>query len=105
MANVVLVGYVIVAMKEDQSEAIEAAAKESKKELWLGRSGQGPEVWLWKAMEKAWDSKKEAQRIQLIGHARIMMFMTSQLIGWSWMGSSEGRINALKFQENRLNEG
>ncbi|QSZ35352.1 hypothetical protein DSL72_008222 [Monilinia vaccinii-corymbosi] len=33
MANVVLVGYVIVAMKEDQSEAIEAAAKESKKEL------------------------------------------------------------------------
>ncbi|KAJ8069624.1 hypothetical protein OCU04_000061 [Sclerotinia nivalis] len=42
MANVVLVGYVIVAMKEDQSEALEAAAAaaaaketktESKKEL------------------------------------------------------------------------
>ncbi|CCD42348.1 similar to vacuolar ATPase assembly integral membrane protein VMA21 [Botrytis cinerea T4] len=35
MANVVLIGYVIVAMKEDQSEALEAAAKEeeSKKSL------------------------------------------------------------------------
>jgi len=31
MANVVLVGYVIVAMKEDQSEAIETAEKERKK--------------------------------------------------------------------------
>ncbi|ESZ98902.1 VMA21-like domain-containing protein [Sclerotinia borealis F-4128] len=36
MANVVLVGYVIVAMREDQSEAIEAAAekeRDSKKDL------------------------------------------------------------------------
>jgi hypothetical protein len=31
MANVVLVGYVVVAMREDQSEAIEAAEKEKKK--------------------------------------------------------------------------
>jgi len=31
VANVVLVGYVIVAMKEDQSEALEAAEKEKKK--------------------------------------------------------------------------
>jgi len=31
MANVVLVGYVIVAMREDQSEALEAAEKEKKK--------------------------------------------------------------------------
>jgi len=31
MANVVLVGYVIVAMKEDQTDAIEAAEKEKKK--------------------------------------------------------------------------
>lgn len=30
MANVVLVGYVIVAMREDQTEAIEAAEKERK---------------------------------------------------------------------------
>jgi len=30
MANVVLVAYVVVAMREDQSEAIEAAAKEKK---------------------------------------------------------------------------
>jgi len=30
MANVVLVGYIIVAMKEDQTEAIEGAAKERK---------------------------------------------------------------------------
>ena len=30
MANVVLIGYVIVAMKEDQSEAIEAAEKARK---------------------------------------------------------------------------
>ncbi|PQE20008.1 vacuolar ATPase assembly integral membrane VMA21 protein [Rutstroemia sp. NJR-2017a BVV2] len=33
MANVVLVGYVIVAMNEDQSEALEAAEKDSKKDL------------------------------------------------------------------------
>ncbi|KAM3086638.1 vacuolar ATPase assembly integral membrane protein vma21 [Clarireedia jacksonii] len=33
MANVVLIGYVIVAMNEDQSEAIETAEKDSKKEL------------------------------------------------------------------------
>jgi hypothetical protein len=32
MANVVLIGYVIVAMKEDQSEAIEAAKKGKKAE-------------------------------------------------------------------------
>jgi hypothetical protein len=31
MANVVLVGYVIVAMKEDQTEALEAANPERKK--------------------------------------------------------------------------
>jgi hypothetical protein len=31
MANVVLVGYVIVAMKEDQTEALEAAETERKK--------------------------------------------------------------------------
>jgi len=31
MANVVLVGYVIVAMREDQTDAIEAAEKEKKK--------------------------------------------------------------------------
>jgi hypothetical protein len=30
MANVVLVAYVIVAMREDQSEAVEAAEKEKK---------------------------------------------------------------------------
>jgi hypothetical protein len=30
MANVVLIAYVIVAMREDQSEAIEAAEKEKK---------------------------------------------------------------------------
>ncbi|KFY88132.1 hypothetical protein V500_06546 [Pseudogymnoascus sp. VKM F-4518 (FW-2643)] len=30
MANVVLVGYIIVAMREDQSEAIEAAEREKK---------------------------------------------------------------------------
>lgn len=30
MANVVLVGYIIVAMKEDKSDAIEAAEKERK---------------------------------------------------------------------------
>lgn len=30
MANVVLVAYIVVAMKEDQSEAIEAAEKERK---------------------------------------------------------------------------
>jgi hypothetical protein len=30
MANVVLVGYVVVAMMEDQSEAIEKAEKEKK---------------------------------------------------------------------------
>lgn len=30
MANVVLVGYIIVAMREDQSEAIEAAERERK---------------------------------------------------------------------------
>lgn len=30
MANVVLAGYVIVAMNEDQSDAIEAAEKEKK---------------------------------------------------------------------------
>lgn len=30
MANVVLVGYIVVAMNEDQSEAIEAAEKEKK---------------------------------------------------------------------------
>ncbi|PQE20848.1 vacuolar atpase assembly integral membrane vma21 protein [Rutstroemia sp. NJR-2017a WRK4] len=33
MANVVLIGYVVVAMNEDQSEAIEAAEKDSKKDL------------------------------------------------------------------------
>jgi len=32
MANVVLVAYVVVAMKEDQSEAIDAAEKEKEKE-------------------------------------------------------------------------
>jgi hypothetical protein len=31
MANVVLMGYVVMAFNEDQSEAIEAAEKESKK--------------------------------------------------------------------------
>jgi vacuolar ATPase assembly integral membrane protein VMA21 len=31
MANVVLVAYVVVAMREDQSEAIEAAEKEKEK--------------------------------------------------------------------------
>lgn len=30
MANVVLVGYIVVAMREDQSEAIEAAEREKK---------------------------------------------------------------------------
>jgi vacuolar ATPase assembly integral membrane protein VMA21 len=30
MANVVLVAYVVIAMREDQSEAIEAAEKEKK---------------------------------------------------------------------------
>jgi len=30
MANVVLVAYIVVAMREDQSEAIEAAEKEKK---------------------------------------------------------------------------
>jgi hypothetical protein len=30
MANIVLVAYVVVAMREDQSEAIEAAEKEKK---------------------------------------------------------------------------
>ena len=30
MANVVLVAYVVVAMREDQSDAIEAAEKEKK---------------------------------------------------------------------------
>lgn len=30
MANVVLIAYIVVAMKEDQSEAIEIAAKEKK---------------------------------------------------------------------------
>lgn len=30
VANVVLIGYVVVAMKEDQSEALEAAEKEKK---------------------------------------------------------------------------
>jgi hypothetical protein len=33
MANVVLIGYVVVAMNEDQSEAIEAAEKDTKKDL------------------------------------------------------------------------
>ena len=32
MANAVLVGYVIVAMKEDQSDQLEAKAKERKKD-------------------------------------------------------------------------
>ncbi|KAF2088217.1 vacuolar ATPase assembly integral membrane protein VMA21, partial [Saccharata proteae CBS 121410] len=31
MANVVLIGYVIVAMKEDQSDRLEAEAQEKKK--------------------------------------------------------------------------
>ncbi len=31
MANVVLVAYIIAAMKEDQSDRLEAEAKESKK--------------------------------------------------------------------------
>jgi len=31
MANVVLVGYIVVAMREDQTDAIEAAEKVKKK--------------------------------------------------------------------------